>query len=235
MAARRIDDSLEIFAIGGPDDSLWHTYQQEDDTWSTWADLGNQYLDSIAVASNSDGRLEVMAVVNQTLQHIYQVAPSSTWSTWASLGAPSTGALGQVAVTKHANDLWWPTLDTTPIELEVRSGYGVVGSEAIVQIRSSELSLNAPGAMSRPQNTLGAWKYEHDLFYWYTDAATDAKQLTFKLVKPGATPGEAIVFGDAISIQSDFPSFRGEAMKPSGNFVTTARGATDLWIIEPLP
>lgn len=48
-------------------------------------------------------------------------------------------------------------------------------------------------------------------------------------------PGEAIVFGDAVSVQSDFPSFRGEAMKPSGDFVTTARGATDLWIIEPLP
>ncbi len=130
---------------------------------------------------------------------------------------------------------WYPTLGGTGVELELRGGYGPVVHQQIVQIRTGELQINGIGAMDKPANTLGAWKDAHDVYYYPTDAHADHRQQSFQLSKPGAQPRDPICFGDEVAILSNFPDFLGQALTPSGNYLTTRDGADDTWVITPLP
>jgi hypothetical protein len=46
--------------------------------WTDWASLGEG--ESFAVASNYDGRLELISVVNGGLRHYRQLAPNGSWT-----------------------------------------------------------------------------------------------------------------------------------------------------------
>ena len=48
----------------------------------------------------------------------------------------------------------------------------------------------------------------------------------------GGTP---LRFGDEVRLSSLYPSYLGQVLTISGNFLTTAPGATDTWFITPLP
>ncbi len=98
------DGRLEVFAVADGD-ALWHLWQDPASAtaWSTWDSLGTPgsgFLDDLAVAQNSDGRLEVFAVLNDdALWHIWQdPASPNYWSGWDSLGGEPDGA---AAVARH--------------------------------------------------------------------------------------------------------------------------------------
>jgi hypothetical protein len=98
------DGRLEVFAVADGD-ALWHLWQDPASAtaWSTWDSLGTPgsgFLDDLVIAQNSDGRLEVFAVLNDdALWHIWQdPASPNYWSGWDSLGGEPDGA---AAVARH--------------------------------------------------------------------------------------------------------------------------------------
>jgi len=97
--AQNADGRLEIFAIVGTDNTLWHIWQTRanDGTsnlvWSSWAQLGDHNgISGLTIAQNADGRLEVFALgVDTTIWHIWQTEHIAGWSSWQSLGSELLG------------------------------------------------------------------------------------------------------------------------------------------------
>jgi hypothetical protein len=90
--ASNADGRLEVFGLKGPTFQLWHTWQTQPNggwvgSWSQLPSIGNG-LWMFAVARNGDGRLEVVAVDNGSLNiwHIRQTQPGS-WdgASWGEL------------------------------------------------------------------------------------------------------------------------------------------------------
>jgi hypothetical protein len=82
-----------VFVIGG-DSALYHQLQTSlGGIWTDWTKLGSGIplkRDSLTVAKNHDGRLEVFAIGNDTsLYHIWQTSPGGGWYGWQSLGKAS--------------------------------------------------------------------------------------------------------------------------------------------------
>jgi hypothetical protein len=108
---RNADGRLEVFADGpgaqGPE--LFHVWQMAPNSgWSSIDSLGappGEFLDSPAVASNADGRLEAFVRVglmsSGALWHIWQLTPNGGWSHWDDLGGPVGAHL--VEVTANAD------------------------------------------------------------------------------------------------------------------------------------
>jgi hypothetical protein len=90
--ARNSDGRLEVFVIHGTQNSLYHKWQTSagSNTWSSWHSLGGVIRSdsNIAVAANSDGRLEVFVIGSGNwLYHKSQTsAGTNSWSSWVSLG-----------------------------------------------------------------------------------------------------------------------------------------------------
>ncbi len=92
--ARMPDGRLTLFAISATGTStyaLWHIDQTAPSNgWSGWVSLGGPPtvgLNGLAVAPSADGRLEVFAISNGVLWHIWQT-PGGGWSNWTSHGTP---------------------------------------------------------------------------------------------------------------------------------------------------
>jgi hypothetical protein len=73
---------------------MWHSWQNHDGTWATWASLGaaaGGFLVQVdaapGISNNADGRLEGFVVgSDDELHHCWQTAPNNGWSSWASFG-----------------------------------------------------------------------------------------------------------------------------------------------------
>lgn len=79
---RNADDRLEVFAIG-TDSALYHSFQiaaRADSPFSPWLPLDPGPVSDLAVARNTDGRLEVFYVSNGRIHHRWQIAPNRDWA-----------------------------------------------------------------------------------------------------------------------------------------------------------
>jgi hypothetical protein len=96
-AARNADGRLEVLAVA-ENGSVWHRYQAAagSTSWIGWGEMGtppgNLGLREVHVATNADGRLDLIAVANNgTLWHRWQPQPSKgPWAPWSSLGKPTS-------------------------------------------------------------------------------------------------------------------------------------------------
>src|SRR5205085_322865 len=71
-------------------------------TWSGWGPEGGS-INDLAVAVNSDGRLEIYTVnMDGSASHIWQTSPSAynSWSGWSSLGG---SGIQRIGVGRNAN------------------------------------------------------------------------------------------------------------------------------------
>lgn len=130
---------------------------------------------------------------------------------------------------------FYPTVGSTAVELSFRGGYGLVTSGGSVQLRTAELRVNGPGKMEKPANTLGAWRDDHWCYYRASDAWELYGQQQWRVERVGASPGTPLRFGDEVRLSSLFPEFRGQVLTISGDYLTTAPGASDTWFVTPLP
>ncbi len=127
------------------------------------------------------------------------------------------------------------------VRLDFRLGTGVVRGGAIVQLRTSEYL--EPSGTSSPyfanyvaiRNFLGAWKDDHDCYYYSTDDAKDYEQQLWQLSPKDGNPNGPILYGDRITITSHFEDYRGQRLVKDGAYVSTAAGAEEWWSVEPDP
>jgi hypothetical protein len=96
------DGSLEVFVVRQSDTTVWHASDHHETGWSGWDSLdkpgGGVSLEpnGIAVASNSDGRLELFVTDSQAIWHRWQ-RQQGGWSHWSPLGTPEPPG-GQIRV-----------------------------------------------------------------------------------------------------------------------------------------
>jgi hypothetical protein len=84
----------EVFAVGS-DENVWQIWQTAPNGgWSDWRKLsqplvGIRRSDRITVEIIEDGRQELFVMgKDDSLWHVWQVAPNVGWSDWESLGKP---------------------------------------------------------------------------------------------------------------------------------------------------
>ena len=130
---------------------------------------------------------------------------------------------------------WYPTAARAPVLLEFRGGAGTVLSGQSVQLRTSELAVNAPGVMAKPANSLGAWKDDPYCYYFATDAYAQYQQQQWMITRVGGSPGMPIRIGDEVRLTSLFSDYLGQVLIASGGYLTTASQATDTWWVLPVP
>jgi ligand-binding sensor domain-containing protein/signal transduction histidine kinase len=89
VVGKNADGRLEVFKVD-TDGEVRHRWQKASNgDWSSWSGLGGSFLPGIALATNSEGQLEVFALdqASHALWHAHQLAANSTdWSSWSSLG-----------------------------------------------------------------------------------------------------------------------------------------------------
>jgi hypothetical protein len=99
------------------------TIVKSDAGWSGWAGFGGIITEDPAVASNGDGRLEVLVRgSDNALWHIWQTAPNNGWSGFRSLGGVLTSniAVGRnadgrlEAFVRGTDNALWHTWQTAP-------------------------------------------------------------------------------------------------------------------------
>jgi PKD domain len=97
---RNADGRLEVFMTVPGTGLVHHRYQlSPGGSWASWTPVGglgtkqpDGHVQSVAVAANSDGRLEAFGVVENsvphlgTLWHSWQKSPGQGWSDWKRLG-----------------------------------------------------------------------------------------------------------------------------------------------------
>jgi hypothetical protein len=88
------DGRQEVFVVGS-DENVWQIWQTAPNgDWSDWRKLsqppvGIRRSDRITVGINEDGRQELFVMGrDDSLWHVWQVAPNVGWSDWESLGKP---------------------------------------------------------------------------------------------------------------------------------------------------
>jgi metallophosphoesterase (TIGR03767 family) len=87
-----LDGRLEVCGVNG-DGVVFHRYQQTTGGWSQWEVLGFVNARSIAIARNTQGRLEIFATtdINDVLHIVQTAANAPTWGSWsAGFGGLST-------------------------------------------------------------------------------------------------------------------------------------------------
>jgi hypothetical protein len=82
------------------------------------------------------------------------------------------------------------------------------------------------------RNFLGAWKDQHDCYYYSSNDAWDYGQERWKVTRVDGSPGP-IRYGDTVYIASDFTDFRGQRLTRNKEWLSTAKDAKDTWTIEP--
>jgi phospholipase C len=121
------------------------------------------------------------------------------------------------------------------VELDFRLGWGEVKSGAQVQIRTSEYlvpQVSKELVFAGIRNFLGAWKDQHDCYYYSSNDAWDYGQERWKVTRVDGSPGP-IRYGDTVYIASDFTDFRGQRLTRNKEWLSTAKDAKDTWTIEP--
>jgi phospholipase C len=128
-----------------------------------------------------------------------------------------------------------------PVHLDFRFGLGEVKSGATVQIRTSEYLepqfAKSLSAFAGIRNFLGAWKDQHECYYYSTDDTVDYKQQYWTVSKVGGNEGDPICYGDTVQITSNCPEYKGQRLNNSesllgGKWLSTAANANDSWVIE---
>src|SRR5260370_41487460 len=78
---------MHLFARGDNADIL-ELRQSGLPTWGNYNSMGGAVLpDAFTVATNADGRLEIIALgTDNTVYHIWETSPGGGWSEWESLG-----------------------------------------------------------------------------------------------------------------------------------------------------
>lgn len=80
-------DRLALVALGGDRGVWWISQLVPNGNWANWRSLGGHDLQTVAAATNADGRLEVVALGdNKALYHRYEQLDGS-WSEWETLAA----------------------------------------------------------------------------------------------------------------------------------------------------
>lgn len=135
---------------------------------------------------------------------------------------------------------YYPRLGTSgAVRLDFRFGTGVVPNNARVQIRTSEYL--EPGSTQSPyfasyaaiRNFLGAWKDDHDCYYYSTNDAENYGQQYWSVTRRDGNAADPIRYGDRVYISSDFGDFRGQRLVKEGEYLSTKKGADEWWSIEP--
>lgn len=125
------------------------------------------------------------------------------------------------------------------VRLDFRFGTGVVPNNAVVQIRTSEYlepsSTESPyfASYAAIRNFLGAWKDDHDCYYYSTNDAENYGQQYWRLTRKDGAAGDPIRYGDRVYVSSDFKDFRGQRLMKTGEYLTTAAGVDEWWSLEP--
>lgn len=84
VTALNASNHLELFALNA-DGHLTHTTQHAAG-WSPWAPFPGPQLETVSLARNADGRLELFGYPpGGGVVHAYQGAPGGTWTAWAKL------------------------------------------------------------------------------------------------------------------------------------------------------
>jgi hypothetical protein len=106
---RNQDGRLELAAAArggiGSRHVVWHAWQTASGGWAGWERLGNPPPHSVipgppstvTVARNTDGRLEVAAILldrERAVWHAQQTTPGGGWTDWQSLGGPAPSSAG---------------------------------------------------------------------------------------------------------------------------------------------
>jgi len=106
---RNTDGRLELLATA-LDGNLWHRYQTApaSQSWVGWGSMGRPpgvWLRLAEVATNGDGRLEVIALGDDDcVWHRWQPQPSmGPWAGWSGLGRPPGVALRRLSVEANAD------------------------------------------------------------------------------------------------------------------------------------
>ena len=144
---------------------------------------------------------------------------------------------GERVTTAYSGFLYYfPTLSAgKPVRLDFRGGWGPVNSGAIVQIRTDEYLepiLRVEPTFAGIRNFLGAWKDQHDCYYYSTNDREDYRQQYWVITKADGSKGP-ILYGDTVIIVSNFGDFKGQGLAKDGDYITTDANASDKWVIEP--
>jgi ligand-binding sensor domain-containing protein/signal transduction histidine kinase len=89
FVAQNAERQLEVFRVDERGELHCRWQKTSNGEWSAWSSLGGGILPVIALANESDGRIDVFAVdrTNKTLKVIRQQAANSlSWGHWTSLG-----------------------------------------------------------------------------------------------------------------------------------------------------
>jgi hypothetical protein len=101
QAAANEDGRQELFLVG---DNMghWHIWQTAPNNgWNCWRDEEHHAHDSIAVARNADGRLEVFLSSNGVVSHSFQSSPNNGWDEWMNFESPEGKRMRSLAVESH--------------------------------------------------------------------------------------------------------------------------------------
>jgi phospholipase C len=136
----------------------------------------------------------------------------------------SSGAY--VTAAKTSLGYAYPSLGAgQPVTLELRLGHGEVRDGATVQLLSTEDVLER-------NNCLGAWRDRKDCYYSETDDSRDYLQQQWEVRREGPGSGP-LRYGDTVTFGSRFPEYTGHRLAEHGGWLSTRRGASDTWVIEP--
>nr|WP_063779270.1 hypothetical protein [Kibdelosporangium sp. MJ126-NF4]CEL16505.1 probable membrane protein [Kibdelosporangium sp. MJ126-NF4]CTQ90457.1 probable membrane protein [Kibdelosporangium sp. MJ126-NF4] len=86
---RRPDGGLELVA-GGERATARRSQEGPSGPWSDWTDFGGPPHARIHIGRNADGRMEVFATTETTMEHRWQ--NGSGWSAWENFGTGSSGS-----------------------------------------------------------------------------------------------------------------------------------------------
>jgi phospholipase C len=125
------------------------------------------------------------------------------------------------------------------VRLDFRFGTGTVANHAVVQIRTSEylepMSTESPYFVSYPaiRNFLGAWKDDHDCYYYSTNDAENYGQQYWKVTLKDGRPGDPLRYGDRVYLSSAFKDYAGQRLVRDGGYLSTRTGVEEWWSVEP--
>ncbi len=160
---RNSDGRLETVAVT-VDGSLWHRYQAApaSQSWIGWDSMGRPpgetWLRAAELASNDDGRLEVIALGSDGgVWHRWQPQPSKgPWVGWASLGKPSGVTLRRLTLEMNKDgrlqilaigddDQVWTSAQSSPGKAPWSSWASLGGPGTGVTVLSLDAAANTDG------------------------------------------------------------------------------------------
>jgi phospholipase C len=127
---------------------------------------------------------------------------------------------------------WYPELGTgAAVPFTFHLGFGGVNGGSTVQLFTSQYLTNTYVASGAPSTALGAWRDDKSCYYYPTSDVNDYQQQSWQIVRVTGNPGDPIRYGDQVRFQNVF--FAGQGLVANGQWLTTAAGAGDVWVITP--